>query len=287
MYSDYGIVHRGKPRGWVADYCPICRDVQPHRLLLFLDKEMRTMPPVAECEECEFRQISEAERYFRIAAKKPDSLRDLIDSTFPRLPLLASSRVAWERRAIAGQIGPPERRAILQEPLLAVGYLRFASPGIIAGLVILAIVFLPIFLAMGGVYDYWMRSSGPAERSPYPVVIGAAIALVIATQISISLLSAFQRSFARKHALPKIARSLRPLRPSLEEIHEILDWARAVDVPIARCIEEASLRRAIAEQPDRSFTHYDELRLDDAAKSMLAEMPHANAEYPKDDPPAT
>jgi hypothetical protein len=114
-------------QGYVADFCPICRAIQPVKLLrigmvwhfYFIPLGASSLVGFyTECNSCKVHQLVDAERYAGVCKNKHTDLESLIQQTFPNIQVAYSERLAAEAQLanIAPGMTPEHRRAWIIEP---------------------------------------------------------------------------------------------------------------------------------------------------------------------------
>lgn len=267
--------HRQSP-GVVADYCVICRDVQSHRVRHEVDKNRNPLPPVIVCESCGLRTAVNPSRYLSVAADPNTSLPSLISKTFPRLPVEILGRVRWERAAIQGTLAAPERQEAIREPFIVVSYLARPGPGVFAYFVSVSLLFIVGMMA-SAIVNMLVQEALQALRFNPNVIRGVCLAIMAGLLIAIVTIPAKiilrkRRNIGRPVVVPMLARSLRPLRPSIDELQTTIGWALAMRQPIGGMLSAEELSQAIARQPDRSLVHVDECEIVESAEQMIREL---------------
>jgi len=186
-------------------------------------------------------------------------------STFPTLPLDCAGRVSWELDAISGRLTESDRFLALQEPFEVVSYLTNPRR---------KNVFL---IAIGGVLCMGLAalivntvfSSIPALPSN-PAVLKPVFAIACLAGAVVPLLISDWRNRRKASAKirPMLARSLRPLLPSIEELEAIQLWATKQNLPIRRHIQVPRLHTLIDRTADTSLINAANLSVLELADSM-------------------
>lgn len=237
------------------------------------------MGPAVECCECKLRVSISPERYLTVVARRPDSVRELMEKTFPRLPLESANRVVWEKRAIANQLLPPDRLEALREPFVLVSYLALRNSPIISFIALSAALWIGMLVAILAIASSIIPNKQADSILPF-VTLGA---LVLSLGFSAWFLRTTRKRHVQNRLFPMLSRSLRPLRPSSDEIEEVLVWARAMRQPIAHGFTAAHLHEVMTKQPDRSLLHVDEMDTLAMARRLYEELnPGEDAPSPSD-----
>ncbi len=259
---------RKQRAGWVAEYCVICRDVHPHQVVHGRDDRGNALPPAVDCASCSLSSTTNASRYLTVLTKLPETLTELVARTFPRLPLAVGGRILWEKEAIRGALQPPERQQAIQEPFLILSYLARRNYGIGAflGFSVLFTVLSFIPMTIAAVTLFPARTQDRA--------LGVLIWVGIAGSVALAawIVRRNRRRSGKRVILPMLSKSLRPLRPSIDELREIAEWAKGMRQPIGMLFDANELFEAISRQTDRSLVHADEMDLIGQAQRMQAEL---------------
>lgn len=267
-----------KMAGWVAEYCPICRDVQAMALKRIGTWDMRrqgTDFAAVDCTECGQRYQADPAVYLAVAAERPESVKELMLRTQPRLPIRVLERVRWDCRAIRGDLPGPERAEAIRDPILRLAMLaprrvRLEIPAITAPVFFATYVLL---LTLGA----WTGLVGP-NSPPWPYLIALVPSVGAAALVMHRVLRRRDVRVYRREIEPRLARALRPLRPEVEELRELQAWMKATANPLARYVEPEQLLEAVRAQADRSMTNVDSMNLPSMAAAMWAELAEGEGE---------
>ena len=253
MFIFWGRKITRKRLGYVADFCPICRCKQAFKL-----EAVRSSGHVyyvslgggqlvgyeRTCEQCGTSFRANADLYANVS-KELLPVDDLKLQTYPALDAAIKDQMALEARIKAGgkDLKPQERYTLIKAPFL---YLspkverRFASTHIDlpAFLAILgAIAVLPI----GAWVGHLLRITNPGPVLLFSFLIGVGL---IVWQIS-----AAGTRFMKAQILPTLATSLRPLKPTQEEVERVLEELRRVKQKIGRKVSASELLGRIEAMP--------------------------------------
>lgn len=226
MFIVWGKRVTRKKVGYVADFCPMCRDAQT-----FLLKEVRVYSHVyyiptstsalhgyeRTCQGCTL-PLSGAPRQYVAAPKKPAHVDDILARSFPAFDEVYGERLKIEEslRLAPDSLPVSVRRALIQQPFLVLAPLvearaRQTSFDAIATAALLG----GLLLAIGG----GLAASNLPQDYAGPAVGACALgglALIIWGMASTA------RRYARGKLAPQIAKTLRPLRPSDKELSTTL-----------------------------------------------------------------
>lgn len=234
-----------KKLGYAADFCPLCRDVRTfkvHRVgmaghvyyLSFGQGELAGF--TRTCTVCGTEMPATPDQYASIS-KEALPPEQLVPITFPTLATAHKERLAVEKalRSSFSQVSAADRRALLREPFILLSprvEARFASihldwpTGLTLLVAVLALIFVP-----GPV-------SAALPEYASEIIFACIAAAVIAVGVQVYLSS---ERFMRKQVLPILAPALRPLKPTREELEQVLKDMKALGRRIGRKLKLASL----------------------------------------------
>ena len=123
-----------KPAGRVADFCCICRTVQPFRVYETRETTYFLMIPLrftrsssfkAACGECGLMIPIQTDLYHSFSKNRHADLVELTQQTFPDIREIREPRLALEqqRQGDAATISPEDRSHLLEEPLRATAWM--------------------------------------------------------------------------------------------------------------------------------------------------------------------
>lgn len=217
-----------KKLGYVTDFCPICRCVQPFEINNILIKEhlyyisMGSGQNVGSsliCRCCSVQLSARRERYPAIS-QKMIPFDELLSKTRPDWDEADEKRFLIEKQLKEAPrlITPRQRAELILEPFLILapkvendlGATRLDRKAII--LFLIAFISTPFFFM---IYDsLWPEDSGLTGF----VVFFLAIFILVICQIDL-----VRYRYFLKHVYPVIAKSLLPLRPEEKEIQSAID----------------------------------------------------------------
>lgn len=250
MFIVWGRKIRRRTAGYVADYCPLCRAKRAFEL-----QDVRSAAHVyyvslgsgklvgheRKCEECGTSFQANPTSYASVSRTRasPDELERL---TFPNLDAAIKEQVALDERIRRQRLTPAERQSLIKAPFV---YLspkverRFAATQLDAraGIALAAGVAL-VFLGGLGARQWALV----APELVLLVCVAGGIALVVW-----QVLASGSR-FMRREIVPVLARSLKPLEPTQEEIELVLKEFRRVKHKIGRKLRVADLMAGMRPQ---------------------------------------
>jgi hypothetical protein len=238
MFIVWGERKVTRSRGWVAEFCPICRGIQPFRV-----KDIRMVSHLyfiplgsgqlvgqrTTCTGCRHTSFVEPFTYQSFIRDRNVDLDRLVAETNPGLLGRLTDRLVLEERTkqSLSALTPGERTALLTEPFLELSpqveqrFGRETHIGTAPGLALLATISLAVaFLVAGPV------AQDPGQSMPAAgVVLGVLSALSLVGTI---YLFATQGSrHMRRRIVPLLARALAPLQPTRAELDDILRTLKA------------------------------------------------------------
>jgi len=221
-----------KKLGFVADFCPICKEIRPFMVfrvgmashINYLSfNEGKLVGHVAECQVCKTKIPANSLKYKSLSKVIHDDLELLIAQTYPNLRNDYADRLMLEEKIRNQEVlSAVERDGLLLEAFL---YLsdrieeRYAKVtfdkiskigcGTTVLLVILFSCITPIIVTADIAYDLTVVVTGLT-----------ALAGLIFTVLQLMLAPG---RFIRKEILPLLARTIAPLKPTLLEIETMLE----------------------------------------------------------------
>lgn len=233
--------------GYVADFCPICRSPQAFEVLsvgvvshvYYVSFGKGALAGYRrKCCVCSVDLDAKPTNYATIS----DHLRplpQLIMGTFPNLTTVYQSVLALEERVRVSpsSLTGPERRALIRNPLVLLSpkvEKRYASTHIDWQTVTTFFGVLLALFAEGAVV--------PPGKAPQSLAITCVIGIIlIGWQISLS-----NRRFIRRNIIPILAKTLKPLDPSKEEVETALAELTKLRHKIGRKLSPRDLMTALA-----------------------------------------
>lgn len=250
--------------GRVADFCPMCRDVRAFRIrkismvghVYFVGLGRgETVGHVGRCELCGFERDVDPTRYAALAkARSKSNARQLMQETFPDIAHAYAERFELERelRRSPGSIDRELREELIREAL------QNAAPAVEARyaggttldsrslLALLGTVVAPIVLLV--------VAREAVAPDTYTSVVGplAGVLCVAGFAATLFLGLTSNRRWMRSHLLPMLARALRPLRPTEEELDRLLEKFRAADLKIGKKLRSRLVCRTLEDLQTRA-----------------------------------
>lgn len=231
MFVFWGTTKTKKKLGYVADFCPVCRIVTPlqvtrigvgeHLYGVSLGKG-KLVGHEGVCLICQTRLGIDATTYDFIATTAGEGIDSLLYRTFPKLKEVRAARLALERQVVEGTLAPADRQMLLMEPFhlfsdLAeshfTGNVQVGGRGGWGCLGTFVTAFL-VFMIGNAFVMY------PEARSTLSAVVG--YILLTGGLVSVVLMIFEPGRIFRCKMLPSLAKALRPLKPTQDEIADAL-----------------------------------------------------------------
>jgi len=230
------------PVGHVADFCPICRAQKPFALVHvgMVDHVYSVSTGTSDlvgyeriCADCATAIPTDIARYSAVAPRRAP-LDELKAQTFPNLDAAVKDLLAAQHRA--------KRDALIKEPFLLLSpkvEQRFAQtqigPG--AGIAMVVAILLVFVAAPRLIESAVLPNTGPEAVFGGFAVLG--LALVVWEII------ASGSRFMRREVVPVLAKALKPLRPTQQEIDAALMELKDLKQKIGRKVRAPDLLEQI------------------------------------------
>lgn len=245
MFFAWGRKHVYKKMGFVADFCPLCREVRSFQLdriglvghVYYISLGKGELLGYARtCMNCKTVLNGNLDLY-REVSKKLVEQGELQRTTFPNLHSHHSERLALEQsiKHSPGEVPNDTRHAILKEPFFLLNpsvEKRFSTTQIdgYTALTLLAVlVCMPFIFALG-------KQFSPAYQDE--IVLGTLLAGVVAVSVQGFLQTG--RYFESK-IFPVLVPALKPLKPTKEEITSVISELKKAETKFGKKLKSASL----------------------------------------------
>jgi hypothetical protein len=231
--------------GFIADLCPICRCTTAFKLVrvgsaghvyYISAGEGQLVGFERTCLGCGTSLQANPASYVAVS-KRALPLAELVNHTFPNLEEALRERLAIEDRVKQDplSLSSEERRALIRTPFILLSpkvEKRFASTHIDkeVGFSLIAAIGL---LAIGPAL---MHKAFPDSADLFVLIFMCLGVLLVGWQAIMS-----GRRFMRRHVVPVLAKSLRPLHPSEEELSGVLAELKALRHKIGKKVDLAEL----------------------------------------------
>jgi hypothetical protein len=256
MFLHFGSKRVDESKGYVADFCPICR--QPQRFQFFEASIKKTFNGVTygrgkflgrfiQCQECRWRCGVDSERYARMQREPGLSTEVLIEQTFPNLRIVLRERLALEEKVqrSPGSLSRAERATLLMEPFEVLSPMadersqsasttmdKTSSLGCLGTAVIVGGLFFFSALCLRG-------------RTQDKGLIATLIAGIIGVAYCLWLMHWGTRRFISDTLVQLVVRALKPLHPTREELMACLQECHARGYILAKEMKVDELWRRL------------------------------------------
>ena len=268
MFIVWGEHKKEKSLGYAADFCAMCRDVRSFRIHRIGSASHvygisfgggKLIGYSATCQSCGHKMEVDPTGYQSLAKGKPTDVDALVRKTFPLVRMAYAERIALEEDLAKGKVdmAPEMRKDLIREPftnLAPVVEERYGGSTHFdwkAALMLIATLALPTTLGV--------ISSNADDSSSLKSILGSAalVTFVLGLVFTFVLLFTEARRYVRRKILPKLARTLRSLKPSRQELEECVAQLRGLGMKLAKKVRVDELIFLIEtpEDPDGGGSH--------------------------------
>jgi len=236
--------------GYVADFCPMCRDARPFELrrvgvaghIYYVSLgEGQFVGNQRVCQDCKTAFNANPAHYASVS-KALTPLEELARQTFPKLREAYQAVFSLEDRIRNSptSLSPEERRSAIRNPLLFLSpkvEKRFESTHIDrqTGLAFLATI-LALF---GGIFLVGLVAPSATDSAALTIVSLGALYIVWSALGS-------GRRYLRSEIVPVLVRTLRPIQPTEAEVRAALEEVRAAGHRIGAKLKAGEVMAAFA-----------------------------------------
>jgi hypothetical protein len=251
VFIVWGRKIKRRTAGYVADYCPVCRAKR-----VFALQEVRSAGHVyyislgtgkvvgheKKCDECGTPFKANPAAYVSVAkARMP--LEELRSLTFPGLEAAIKPQLELDERIRRQRITTAERQSLLKAPFIYLSPLverRFAQTHLDAGSAV-ALAGTAVLVILAGLAGERLM---PDSRELF---IFAALGIGIAAVVWQMFASGSR--FMKREIVPVLAKSLKPLQPTREEIEVVLGELSKLKQKIGRKLRVSELIESMQAPP--------------------------------------
>lgn len=245
MFIVWGKKITRRKRGYVVDFCPICRELRAFTLHSLRRVGHVYYIPLGlgekigherTCLECGTAYQAKDTTYAQISRRRL-SLDELKQATFPNVDAVYQDRMALEERIRNGRakLSPADRFALIKEPFMFLSARverRFATTHIDmgVGIAIVAAVLLPIAVVR-------------VTTAYFPDLLPQATVGSLLVGVAAIIWQAFASGprFMRQEVLPILSRCLQPLQPTEQELDAVISELRQGPYKIAHKLKAAQV----------------------------------------------
>jgi hypothetical protein len=235
MFIIWGTRNIRQHRGYVADFCAICREIKPfrvsdirlaHHVFFVPIAKGATVSQMRTCTACGQQSFPEPGTYEAFVQDPHADINALVQQTNPTLLDDLTDRLVLEEKAKLSppQLTPGERTALLVEPFMALSgqvQRRFAPGGCANVLGALALV-AALFLAC-----LWIVYSGETTGGMYALVTAGGVVGALLLIYALWSFATSSRRYMKGRVVPLLAKALAPLKPTEAELADVLKSLQA------------------------------------------------------------
>jgi len=253
----WGTKQRQKKLGIVAEFCPFCREIQPFKLFSIDTVNhvyLVSLGPgkvtgfIGVCEECGMERSVDAMIYHKKCNQSPDDLQELIQTSNPKIYETHSKRFELEKRLKNNDpITREERDQLLFEPfdivapMLERRYGESTKFDKKSGRSCLITLLIPLVFSCISVFFINQNIKDILK------IISAFFVLVGIIITAIYIFSTHRR-YLKQTIYPVLAKAIKPLDPSVEELDMILKKYRSLGFQVGKRIDAQILYELINEE---------------------------------------
>lgn len=237
-----------KKLGWVADFCPFCRDIRAFRLIrigqaghiYFISFGSGTLVGHRmTCGDCGNVVPTDATQYSSVSEASLGDTQALAQATHPDVYDKYEARLNAEEQLQSGTLSNKDRLELLREPFLQVNdhiEARAAAAhfDIISGLI--PLITIALIVVIGAL----CRSLPALEQRDLGLKIMLAVAAFGFTLTILALATDVGR-FVRRKIHPSLLMALQPLNPTQEELSAVLASMRALGFAVGKKVRAERL----------------------------------------------
>lgn len=258
MFIVWGKKRVEKKIGFAADFCPICRSVSQFQIfrvgmaghIYYLSVgEGELVGHVGKCQQCGTVLNVDATIYKGYEKRAEPSLERLIENTFPDVREVYAKRLEAEEKIQrrATTFTPQERETLILEPFQLFARqveARYAATQFDkeSGMGCLGTILLPaIFFIVGSTM---IKHAGTQDS----VLMAAGVVFAVGLVYTLVQLALGPGRYNRREIIPKMARALKPLDPTKDELARCLDGLKAGGFQIGKKLRIEALWAALQSQ---------------------------------------
>ena len=247
MFIVWGEKRTEKSLGHAADFCLMCRDVQAFRVYRIGSASHvyglsvgggGLVGYLATCQTCGHKMEVDPTCYATLVKRRPERIEELERETYPGVREAYASRIDLEKSIADGRLDMPEdmRVELIREPftsLASVVEQRYSSSSHFDRHAVLALLGA---LVVPGIFMFIASSSQNADLKG---ILGTAALTAFAAGLVLMFffLITEARRFVRRTIVPKLARTLRSLKPERQELEECVTQLRGLGLKLAKKIK--------------------------------------------------
>lgn len=230
MFIIWGTRNIRRHRGYVAEFCAICRAIKPfrvqdiklaHHFFFIPITKSDTTGQMLTCTSCGQQSFVDAGARDAFVDDAHADIDRLVRETNPTLLEELTDRLVLEEKAKQSpdKLTPGERTALLTEPFVALSSQveRWFAPGGCANVFGALALVVALFLGC-----LWIVYSDETEGAMRALVTAGGVVGAVLFVAAVWSLATSKRRYMKGRVVPLLARALAPLKPSEAELAEIL-----------------------------------------------------------------
>ncbi len=236
-----------------ADYCQLCQGFQPATLIrVKLVNHVYYIPVNAgsligleqTCETCGLRlEANDLGEYPQVSHDRHADVETLLEDTNPGARHRWAAHIAWDDALRAGTVTPANRAQTMTDTFVLANYLVEARTAhwnfdkLSSAACVLTLTCL-----LGGL---WLGDSMGDRREDFKsTVVALTVGLALLT---IVLFLRDGHRYTRRAVLPVLARALRPLKPTEEELSRLLQNLKSREMKIGKYLDAHQILEAMVQ----------------------------------------
>ncbi len=253
MFIIWGTRNIRRHRGYVADFCAVCRAIKPfrvqdiqlaHHFFFIPITKGDTTGQMLTCTSCGQQSFVDAGARDVFCDDAHADVDRLVRETNPTLLEELTDRLVLEEKAKQSpdELTTGERTALVTEPFVALSSQverRFAPGGCSNVLGALALV-VSLFLGC-----LWVVYSDETEGAMYALVVAGGVVAAVLFLVAVWSFATSKRRYMKRRVVSLVARALAPLDPTEAELAEILETLKADNHTIGRKLKPGWILDAI------------------------------------------
>jgi len=239
-----------KKVGYVADFCPMCREPQAflmnqlstYRHLYFIPVSAKeSLGYERICQGCKL-ALKGAPVHYVATPKKPTSVQEIVSRSFPKLPEVYADRLRIEEQVKKAPALIPKdlRYALIKQPFVVV------SPLVESRYKRTSIDWVSILVLVGALGAVCLTPVVADAVAPDNEGLVFGVIAVLALCTIVGAFATEPRRYIKRSIIPRIAKTLCPLQPSESEITAALAELKRSGHKIGAKLRSPHLLRALA-----------------------------------------
>lgn len=214
---------------------------------------------MCRCEACGMERLSDLRRYLEPTTNANMSMADLLASTNP-LHISDFGQEAFGARVMSDpRLSTPDRTQVLRDAhLMCAGLVKAGLHEVwwaLGGLVLAGLAAAAVKTLLDQSINWWYR---PSRHGLLFAAVGVPLLLVVAVACWRAARNAKENRF-RSRVLPTLARALRTLHPTHNEVNATHHWLKDVVPEMHRRSRPDEIFRAVSKLPDTSLVNVNDL----------------------------